>query len=93
MQWIVCLKNSNAKKDIKEIEALNKSSILEFVISIYIKWQAFFNIILQDHYSELARVLGVAINPADLVGDFPGVRGIEYSFDGIEFKDKPVVVS
>lgn len=44
-----------------------------------------------DHYSELARVLGVAINPADLVGDFPGVRGIEYSFDGIEFKDKPVV--
>jgi hypothetical protein len=36
---------------------------------------------------------GVAIDPADLDGAFPGVRGIEYSFDGLEFKDKSVIVS
>lgn len=46
----------------------------------------------QDYYAELARVTGISIDPSDLDGSFPGVRGIEYSFDGIEFKDKPVVV-
>ncbi|XP_048741910.2 uncharacterized protein LOC125655613 isoform X2 [Ostrea edulis] len=44
-----------------------------------------------DYYADLARVEGVAIDPADLIGAFPGVRGIEYSFDGVEFKDKSVI--
>nr|XP_022298967.1 uncharacterized protein LOC111107860 [Crassostrea virginica] len=44
-----------------------------------------------DYYAELAKVTGISIDPSDLDGSFPGVRGIEYSFDGIEFKDKPVV--
>lgn len=49
--------------------------------------------VFQDYYADLARVEGVAIDPADLIGAFPGVRGFEYSFDGVEFKDKSVIVS
>ncbi|XP_061187424.1 uncharacterized protein LOC133195556 isoform X1 [Saccostrea echinata] len=44
-----------------------------------------------DYYADLAKIHGVAIDSSDLSGTvFPGVRGIEYSFDGVDFKDKPV---
>ena len=76
----------------KELEQFSDIHLHAYVrlrsLAVIVLW----SLCWQDYYAELAKVTGISIDPSDLDGSFPGVRGIEYSFDGIEFKDKPVVV-
>ena len=49
--------------------------------------------IFQTHYPGLAIVNGIALEQTDLADNtFPGIHGIEWSLDGVDFKDRVVNV-